>query len=70
MNIISHYNDTMSLTVIKLKQIVESWPEFDEYGGPTEVYILNDDLTSKPVTKLSPLNLRTRGHKSADILLS
>ena len=39
----------MSMTVKELKKILENWPETDDEGNPTEVWIETGEMLSSPV---------------------
>ena len=49
------------LTVRELKEIIENWPEFDDDGEPTEVWIECKAFESNPVYRVSSLNVRLDG---------
>ncbi len=53
------------LTVKELKEIVNSWPEVNDEGEPTEVWVGNDHHSSQ-VTEVWPLNVR---NGKGDLLL-
>ena len=60
------------MTVRDLKQIITDWPEEDEFGNPTEVWIGHNNLSDQ-VTVIVPLNLRESEDgkwKWADLLLA
>ena len=62
----------MALQLKNSKKLIECWPEENEYGEPTEVWILNKDHTSSPCIMTITLNYRTNnedGSEYADILL-
>jgi hypothetical protein len=44
------------LTVKQLKELIKDWPENDENGDPTEVWIMVAPCVSSPVQQVSPLN--------------
>ena len=51
------------MTVAELKKRIADWPETDQYGEPTEVWIETGDGESNQVKSIWPLN-------NGDILLS
>jgi hypothetical protein len=51
------------LTVKELKEAIKDWPETDEDGDPTEVWVMTEYCLSSIVISITPLNY-------ADILLS
>lgn len=54
------------LTVKELKELLTDWPETNEDGEPTEVWIETERGLSSIVTKVWPLNKREH---STDLLL-
>ena len=62
---------TKGLTVRDLKRIIKDWPEEDENGELTEVWVGNLDGFSNVVIELSSLNKRTgdNGEEWSDLLL-
>ena len=62
---------TEGLTVRDLKRIIKDWPEEDENGELTEVWVGNLDGFSNVVIELSSLNKRTgdNGEEWSDLLL-
>ena len=46
------------LTVKELKEMIKDWPETNEHGQLTEVWIETDWNTSSVVTEIQPLNMR------------
>lgn len=44
------------MTVRKLKKLVKDWPEEDDIGDPTKVWIETGWCKSSPVTVVSTLN--------------
>lgn len=60
------------LTVAELKRLIADWPETNEDGDPTEVWISRNEFESNPVYEVSPLNVKVHddGEKSFDILFS
>lgn len=67
------YVDTGGITVRKLKQLLADWPEEDQYGDETEVWLATGACNSSPLVEVCPLNLRQSedGKKQwCDILLT
>ena len=46
------------MTVAELKKALAGWPEIDEDGEPTEIWMMTGVSTSSMVTALWPLNVR------------
>jgi hypothetical protein len=46
------------MTVSELKAMVRGWPETDEYGEPSEVWLCDSNGLSNPVIAATPLNMR------------
>jgi hypothetical protein len=46
------------LTVKELKEMIKDWPETNEHGQLTEVWVETDWSTSSVVTEIQPLNMR------------
>ena len=46
------------LTVKELKEMIKDWPETNEHGQLTEVWIETDWNTSGVVTEIQPLTMR------------
>ena len=46
------------LTVKELKEMIKDWPETNEHGQLTEVWIETDLNTSGVVTEIQPLTMR------------
>jgi rRNA maturation endonuclease Nob1 len=61
---ISHHPD--GLTVKDLKELIKYWPESDENGEPTTVWVSSAGGVSNVVVEIWPLNLK---NASADLLL-
>jgi len=59
------YEFLNGLTVAELKRVLEAWPDTDNYGLPTEVWIETGENLSSPVNSIWPLNAQ---ENSADIL--
>jgi hypothetical protein len=58
------------LTVKELKELIKDWPETDNIGDPTEVWVEHNGFSNQ-VKSVSPLNAREddeTGHKWSDIL--
>jgi hypothetical protein len=66
------YTDVNGITVRKLKQLIADWPEEDQYGDETEVWIQTGDHHSNQLVELCPLNHRIdeAGKEWSDIMLS
>jgi hypothetical protein len=47
---------TTGLTIKELKEIINSWPEVDEYGEPYGVWVETGENLSGPVREVSRLN--------------
>lgn len=58
------------ITVAELKQHIADWPEIDNQGLPTEVWICDNGL-SGPCRSVTPLTLRelANGSETGDLLL-
>jgi hypothetical protein len=59
------------ITVTALKRLLESWPEEDEAGRPTEVWLSTGVGITNPCVEIWPLNRAATdgGTPTADILL-
>lgn len=68
-NMIKQFTD--GLTVRDLKRIIKDWPEEDENGELTEVWVGKHEGWSQMVIEVSSLNKRVSdgGKKWADIIL-
>lgn len=55
------------LTVKQLKEAIKNWPETNEDGNPTEVWIETGWCMSSVVVEITPLNKRGN---LADVILS
>lgn len=65
-----NFENKMGMTVSELKRIINEWPETNNYGDPTEVWIETGFQLSSPCVSLDPLNLRVEnGVEWADLLL-
>lgn len=60
------YGSKVGLTVLELKRLVANWPELNDDGELTEVWIGNKDGLSNPATEIVSLN--NRGHY-ADLII-
>ena len=59
------------MTVIDLKRLVADWPETNEYGEPSEVWLTNGNGVFNQAKAIIPLGIRYRGSEvSADLMLS
>lgn len=59
------------MTVIDLKRILADWPETNEYGEPSEVWLTNGSGVSNQAKAIIPLGIRYHGNEvSADLMLS
>ena len=52
------HTDMNGITVRKLKGLIKDWPEEDQYGDETEVWLSTGAYTSSPLVEVCPLNLR------------
>jgi hypothetical protein len=61
----------MGVTVAELKKHIESWPETDAMGEPTEVWLETGHQLSSPCMSVELLNCRMRddGTQTSDMLL-
>lgn len=59
------------LTVAELKRLLADWPEQNEHGEPTEVWVSNAAGSSNQVREIWPLRMQTKedGSRTADLLL-
>ena len=53
------YTDTNGITVRKLKELIANWPEEDQYGDETEVWLSTGAYTTSPLIEICPLNKRS-----------
>lgn len=61
------------MTVAELKQLINGWPEADEYGEPCEVWVAGSNGLSNQIKSSAPLNVRSNEDDSlqwSDILFS
>ncbi len=58
------------LSVKQLKELIKDWPETNQDGEPTEVWMALEDGSSKPVSEIAPLNVREddSGNVTADLI--
>lgn len=66
------FTDTNRITVRKLKELIADWPEEDQYGDETEVWLSTGAYTSSPLVELCTLNRRSSedGKVWADLMLT
>lgn len=60
------------ITVRKLKELIADWPEEDQYGDETEVWLSTGAHTNSPLVEVCPLNYRSSedGKIWADLALT
>lgn len=60
------------ISVTELKKCIADWPETNDLGKPTEVWLSTGVFTSSPCVEVITLNVRkaSNGSESGDILLS
>jgi hypothetical protein len=60
------------ITVRKLKELIMYWPEEDQYGDETEVWLSTGAHTSSPLVEICPLNKRSSedGKEWSDLALT
>lgn len=65
----AYYSNGM--TVRDLKELIKDWPEENNYGELTEVWLGDGNMHSNQVVRHSPLNvgLKDDGFAYADLLL-
>lgn len=66
------YTDTNGITVRKLKELIANWPEEDQYGDETEVWLSTGAYTTSPLIEICPLNKRSSedGKEWSDLALT
>lgn len=65
-----NFQKKTGITVSDLKRIINSWPETNNYGDPTEVWIETCAGLSSQCVGIDPLNWRTEnGVEWADLFL-
>lgn len=66
------YIDTDGITVRKLKELTADWPEEDQYGDETEVWLSTGAHTTSPLVEICPLNKRSSedGKEWSDLALT
>jgi len=62
-----NYESDSGITVKKLKEILKDWPEVDESGNPTEVWLETGRMLSSICMSVDILNRRG---KASDICLN
>lgn len=69
-DITPNFQNKTGITVSELKKIVNNWPETNNYGDSTEVWIETGAGLSSQCVGIDPLNWRTEnGVEWADLFL-
>lgn len=69
----THIPTTNGLTVANLKEILKNWPETDEHGNQSQVWLCGSNGVSEQVVEVWPLNVRYTENNSnmwSDIILT